>query len=268
MPVVQSNGININYNEYGNKNGESLLLIMGLGAPGMVWEKHLDEYKNHFRCIVPDNRGAGESDKPEGNYTTNQMADDAIGVIDSLGIDKFHINGISMGGAIAQNIAITQGSRVKSCIITASWAFCGDYMKTVFEMLKNTRKNLSYGDFSKMFYLWLYSAEFFGGNPQSIDEFVGNNLSDPSPMPQSSFESQGAACADHDTRGRLNNIISPVLITAGSKDIFTPIECSEYLHEHIKNSTLEIFDGYAHTHHWEDLEKYNRITVEFIHRNK
>ena len=266
MPVIKSNGININYNEYGV--GEPLLLIMGLGAPGITWEKHIEEYKKHFRCIAPDNRGAGESDKPAGDYTTDQMANDAIGVMDALGIDRFHVSGISMGGAVTQKIAIARPSRVKSCIITASWAYCDNYMISVFEMLKNTRGCLSYRDFSKMFYLWLYSAKYYGDNPQSAEEFVSNNINDPSPMPQHAFDSQAAACMGHDTRASLDKIISPALIAAGSKDIFTPIECSRYLHENIKNSRLEIFEGYAHTHHWEDLDRYNKLTVDFINKNK
>ena len=269
MPIIKSsNGINISYTEYGDRNGEPLLLIMGLGAPGSVWEKHVNEYKKHFRCIAVDNRGTGESDKPAGDYTTEQMADDAISAVDSLGIDKFHVSGISMGGAITQKIAIAQASRVKSCIITASWAFCDNYMKNVFEMLKTTRSNMSYANFSHMFLLWLYSAKFYSGNIDAIEESIRNNINDLSPITQHAFDSQAAACTSHDMRGSLDKITAPVLITAGGKDIFTPIECSEYLHKNIKNSHLEIFDGYAHTHHWEDLDRYNKITFEFINKNK
>jgi pimeloyl-ACP methyl ester carboxylesterase len=86
-------------------------------------------------------------------------------------------------------------------------------------------------------------------------------------MPQSAFDSQAAACMSHDTRGKLGGITAPVLLTAGCKDIFTPLECSQYLHEQIKGSVLEIFEGYAHTHHWEDLERYNRVTTEFMKRH-
>jgi pimeloyl-ACP methyl ester carboxylesterase len=266
MPIVKSNGINIHYEECGS--GEPLLLLMGLSAPGAAWELHVNEYKKHFRCIVLDNRGAGASDKPPGDYTTELMAADAVNVMDALGIDRFHVNGISMGGAIAQQIAIAHPSRVKSCIITASWAFCGNYMKNVFEMMKITRTHLSRTDFPVAFFLWLYSAKFYEANPQAIAEGMQGNATDPSPMPQPAFNSQAAACMSHDTRGRLDKIVAPVLLTAGSKDIFTPIECSHYLHEQIKGSTLEVFEGYAHTHHWEDLEKYNKITTEFVNKNK
>ena len=265
MPIVKSNGININYEECGS--GEPLLLIMGLSAPGAAWEKHVEEYKKHFRCIILDNRGAGASDKPAGDYTTELMASDSVNIMDALGIERFHINGISMGGAVAQQIAIAHPTRVKSCVITASWAFCGNYMKSVFEMFKNTRGTLSTGDFQKMFFLWLYSAKFYSDHPQAIEEGIRANTADPTPMPKLAFESQTAACMTHDTRGKLDAITAPVLLTSGCKDIFVPIECSHYLRGQIKNSTLEVFEGYAHVHHWEDLERYNRVTTEFLKSN-
>ncbi|MCL2813510.1 MAG: alpha/beta hydrolase [Oscillospiraceae bacterium] len=269
MPLVKtSDGININYTEYNEyKNSEPLLLIMGLGAPGSLWEKHIGEYKKYFRCIAIDNRGAGESGKPAGDYRTDQMADDAISVADALGIDEFQINGISMGGAIAQKIAINHAARVKGCVITASWAFCGNYMKSVFEMLKITRGNMSYANFSRMFLLWLYSAKYYESDFCAIEESIQNNIDDLLPMPRHAFESQASACQNHDTRESLNAVTAPVLITAGSADIFTPVECSAYLHKNIKNSELAVFEGYAHTHHWEDLNRYNALTANFLRRN-
>jgi len=265
MPTVKSNGISINYEECGS--GEPLLLIMGLSAPGAAWGQHVEEYKKHFRCIILDNRGAGASDKPAGDYTTELMASDSVNVMDALGLERFHINGISMGGAIAQQIAIKHPSRVKSCVITASWAFCGNYMKNVFEMFKTTRSSLPTADFQQMFFLWLYSSKFYGDQPRAIENGIKGNIADPSPMPKLAFESQAAACVSHDTRGKLDAITCPVLLTSGCKDIFVPLECSQYLREHIKDSTLEVFEGYAHVHHWEDLEKYNRVTAEFLRKH-
>lgn len=84
MPIVRANGININFEERGQ--GEPLILIMGLGADGSVWELDAQAYEQHFRCILMDNRGAGFSDKPAGPYTTEMMADDTAGLLDALGI--------------------------------------------------------------------------------------------------------------------------------------------------------------------------------------
>jgi pimeloyl-ACP methyl ester carboxylesterase len=151
--------------------------------------------------------------------------------------------------------------------MTATWAFCGVYMKHVFEMFKNTRSNLAPEKFSQMFFLWLYSSKFYGDNPQPMEENIRNHAADPTPMTRPAFESQAAACVNHDTRGKLGSITAPVLLTTGSNDIFVPMECSQFLLKQIKNSTLEVFDGYAHVHHWEDLDRYNKVTSEFLLKN-
>ena len=133
MPKTMVDGCNIYYEEVGQ--GQPLVLIMGLGADNTAWKEHYDAYKAHFRCILVDNRGAGQSDKPQGSYTTKQMAKDTIGVLDALNIDKAHFSGISMGGAIAQEIGIEYSERVKSLSIVSSWAKCNVYMTRVFEKI-------------------------------------------------------------------------------------------------------------------------------------
>ena len=95
MPTVVSNGIRIHYEERGS--GDPLILIMGLGAPGSRWEDHAASYEKHFRCILMDNRGAGESDRPLGPYTTKMMADDTASLMTGVGYRKcqdcWHLNG-------------------------------------------------------------------------------------------------------------------------------------------------------------------------------
>src|SRR6476661_2274746 len=104
MPIIQTNGIELYYEEQGT--GEPLLLIMGITATGSVWEKHVSYWSSYFRCITADNRGVGQSGIPEGPYTTEQMADDYAGLLDALQIDKVAVVGCSMGSTIAQQLAI------------------------------------------------------------------------------------------------------------------------------------------------------------------
>lgn len=77
---------------------------MGLGADGSLWEEHVKVYEKHFRCILIDNRGSGRSDKPEGPYSTKEMAEDIVGFMKALQIEKAHVSGISMGSGIAQEL--------------------------------------------------------------------------------------------------------------------------------------------------------------------
>ena len=83
------------YEERGQ--GDPLIMIMGITAPGAVWEAHADDWSQHFRCIMPDNRGVGASDKPEGDYSSEMFADDYAGLMDQLGIEKARVVGVSMG---------------------------------------------------------------------------------------------------------------------------------------------------------------------------
>jgi alpha/beta hydrolase fold len=99
MPNVASNGITLHFEERGS--GDPLILLMGLGAAGCVWEKHTAGYERHFRCLLIDNRGAGDSDKPPGPYTTQMIAEDTAGLMQALGIANARVAGLSMGSAIA-----------------------------------------------------------------------------------------------------------------------------------------------------------------------
>ena len=104
MYIENCNGIRMNYTQCGE--GEPLILIMGLGADVSKWVDHVNAYKRYFCCISVDNRGAGKTSAPsEDAYSTEQMAEDTVALMDAMGIESAHIHGISMGGAIAQVIA-------------------------------------------------------------------------------------------------------------------------------------------------------------------
>ena len=151
MPFVETNGINMHYEEKGE--GEPLLLIMGFGAPGAFWELHVNEYSKHFRCIRVDNRGVGQSDKPEGPYSTATMADDTAGLMDALGINKARIAGITMGGAISQQLALLHPQKVQSVVLISTWGRFDRYATTVYENLKKLRRVADTGDFMDLLQL-------------------------------------------------------------------------------------------------------------------
>src|SRR6478735_8737537 len=128
---ADSNGVQIAYHERGE--GPPLLLLMGFGADGTVWEKHAAVYEKHFRCIIPDNRGVGKSDQPAGPYSTRMMAEDTIAVMKHAGVESAIVAGISMGGAIAQELALHYPAKVEKLLLVSTWPKFNEYAKAVYE---------------------------------------------------------------------------------------------------------------------------------------
>ena len=265
MTKVQTNNITMNYTEKGE--GEPLILIMGLSADGPVWEAHVEEYQKHFRCIMPDNRGVGKSDAPEGSYSTDTMADDIAGLMDSIGIEKAHFNGISMGGAIAQQMAIRHPQKVKSIILTATWSKFDNYTSDVYAMLKKARKSMTFPNFMELLQLWIFTAGHYNQNRIALQEGQKAAAKYEFLQTQHGFEGQADACINHNTTQELSKITAPTLVTAGTNDIFVPYTFSKFIHEKISHSEFISFDGFGHTHHWEDLSKYNTNTVNFLKKH-
>ncbi len=265
MAMVRANGININYEERGQ--GEPLILIMGLGANGATWELHAQAYEKHFRCILMDNRGAGLSDKPLGPNTTAMMADDTAGLMDALGIEKARVAGISMGGAIAQSLALQHPGKVQRMVLVSTWARCNAYVKIVFKHFKKMRAAADTGDFMELLQLWIFAADHTAAHLDVLLQGQQEARENPIPMPQHAFNAQCDACITHDTLDRLDAIKVPTLITVGDTDIFTPFAFSKAIHDRISASELLVLERTGHAHHWEKLDEFNSKTTAFLQGN-
>ncbi len=266
MPKVTANRIKIHYEERGK--GDTLILIMGLGADGSLWEDHVQSYEKHFRCILMDNRGAGQSDKPPGPYTTQMMAADTAGLMDALGIETAHINGISMGGAIAQMLALEHPEKVRSLILVSTWARVNTYAGVVFDHFRHVRPRLEPKEFTQLLQLWIFAAPHYQKNLADLIQGQQDAQDNQDVlMPEHAFDAQCEACINHDTLHRLGEIKVPTLITIGDADIFTPFNFSQTLHDRISGSEMLVFNGCGHAHHWEKLLEFNNKTISFLQKH-
>ena len=261
---VDSNGAKIYYQIRGE--GEPLVLLMGFGADGNTWELHTNEYQKHFQCIILDNRGVGSSDAPTGSYSTAMMADDAITVMDHLGVIKAKVAGISMGGAIAQELALRHPERVSCLVLISTWPDFDNYATTVYENLKKLRRTSDPDTFMELLQLWIFAPPYYVDNMGELKKGQEAAAANPNPQTQAGFEGQLDACIHHDAVDRLHQIQVPTLITIGDMDIFTPPPFSEILHEKIVGSEIVHFPKGGHVHHWEDLERFNEVTTTFLRK--
>ena len=265
MPSVKTNGIELFYQERGS--GSPLILIMGLGADGLAWEEHVRAYEKHFRCILIDNRGAGRSDKPEGPYTTKEMAKDVAGLMKALQIERAHVGGISMGSGIAQELALIQPELIKSLLLIASWDQCDNYTTRIFDMFRSTVETCEPDVFTRMLQLWIFTPTYHNHHLDDLVRREQEGRINPNPMPLHAFQAQCDACTTHNTKGRLGSIDVPVLVTSGDIDIFTPLHYSKSIAEEIPNAEIFVLPGTGHTHHWEKLNEFNQKTLEFLLKN-
>ena len=261
MTVLRLPGQGIDLAFQATGTGDPLVLIMGLGAPGAAWEPHVRHWAKTFRCLAVDNRGAGRSSAPDGPYTTARMADDYAELITGLGLGSVRVAGISMGGAIAQELALRHPHLVRRLVLVSTWARLDAYAAEIFENLAAVRAQADRATFTQLLQLWIWNPGWFASH---AGELAADRHAPGPDMAQHAFAAQSAACVTHDTRARLGAIGVPTLVTAGTRDVFTPPGMARELAGAIPGARLETFEGLAHTHHWEALDPFNALVEEWL----
>jgi pimeloyl-ACP methyl ester carboxylesterase len=264
--TIKVNDIQIYYEWHGQ--GEAVVLIMGLGQDSRLWHWQIEAYSREFHSLIFDNRGAGQTDKPKGPYSIRQLADDAAGLMDELGLEKAHIVGASMGGAIAQELAINYPHKIKSLSLHATFPKADNYFKQTLENFLVFRQKLTPEEFGPALGSWMFTPHFFNEREDELIAFRKWMLANPYPMPEEPFAWQVTACMEHDTVDRLNRIIAPTLVTVGDKDILTPLHFAQLLAEKIPHAKLVVLPEAAHCLNIEHAALFNQITLDFLRSQK
>ena len=260
---VHVNGLKFHVQTFGS--GVPVIMIMGLGAPGDKWKHNYELLSRWFWCIVPDNRGAGLSDKPEvESYTTEQMADDIIGIMDALDIKKAHVIGVSMGGAIAQQVALKAPKRVISLILTSTFASVSPAFKKALNLICDLKEDTD-PSVLKQLNLWMTYGQYTQiHHPEKIEKSIEEDAAYPYPMPVYAYKAQCGACLSHNTADRLHELKMPVLIAAGAKDLFMNIEKTMELVHGIPQAEFYLAPEGGHVHQWEYPGPYDSVVVGFL----
>jgi pimeloyl-ACP methyl ester carboxylesterase len=243
MPKVQANGIDIYYEVKGT--GEPLLLIAGFACDVSIWSLVASRLTSQFQVITFDNRGIGRSSAPDQPYTIAEMAEDASALLDHLGIPSAHVAGHSMGGQIAQTLALDHRDKVRSLMLIASGARINEHNRAIIETWGELPRLVDRRAAAQLSLPWVYTPRFYarpGAIPQVIDIILGN----PFPSTPHGIFHQSRAISAFDVSNRLAEIACPTLVLAGKEDLLLPAVHSEALARAIPNAKLMILEDTGH----------------------
>jgi pimeloyl-ACP methyl ester carboxylesterase len=247
MPRIKAGKININYETAGQ--GEPLLLIMGFGMPGAAWVPMLP-LLGGFKCIYFDNRGTGNSDAPEGNYTVPDMAEDASALLTALDIPRAKVFGVSMGGMIAQELTIRHPEQVTKVVLGCTMPG-GSRAKLALpefgEKLIAANKMMGTNPSEALDVMLpvLYPPEFVAAHPE-LKQMMLAGLGAVPPTPAATVDRAMAGIMEFDAYDRLPSIKCPVLIVHGEKDVIVPPENVALIKEKIPHAEAFMIPNAGH----------------------
>jgi pimeloyl-ACP methyl ester carboxylesterase len=245
--------------------GEPLLMIQGMSGNHMHWgEPFLEQLERDFELVLYDHRGIGLSDRIDQPFTIVGLADDAAGLLDALGRDDVHVMGISMGGMVAQELALRHPGRVRTLVLGCTMAGGAQSVRTGQEVVQRLGESWGSGDRERILRTgWEVnvSRAYAGAHPAMYDTFKQIALEIPAPLPLIMLQAQ--AVMGFDAEDRLGEITAPTLVIHGTEDEMLSVRNAEVIAERIPGARLEILEGVAHLFFWEEPERSARLVSEF-----
>jgi pimeloyl-ACP methyl ester carboxylesterase len=264
---TKANGIELAYQVQGK--GHALVLIAGVGYGMWYWHKVLPALSERFQVITFDNRGAGESDKPDGPYSVPMLAADTVGLLDNLGASGAYILGHSLGGFIAQELAVTRPDLV-SKLILASTNPGGPHVIPITTEAMQVLLDRS-GDPVELIRRGVGIAcapGFADRKPDVVDELIDYRLTNPVPGPNYQAQVMAGAgmsmLSEDQVLERMHSIQVPVLILFGEHDRVVPPGNAEMMASLLPNATIQILPGCGHMFPIEDPQSAVQVITHFL----
>jgi pimeloyl-ACP methyl ester carboxylesterase len=274
MSIAKVGANELFYEAHGE--GDPLLLIMGLAADSTAWLFQVPELARHYRTIVFDNRGVGRSSKPRGPYTIHEMADDAAGLLDVIGIERAHVVGVSMGGMIAQELTLRHPKRVRGLVLGCTFPEpdAEAERQRQFSLARfggrvtasgETEIDVSAVDPLMLFQHLLprvFNQSFIDRELPKLLQIFGGAL-------QYGFSleailGQVEAIMGHRATDRLREITAPTLVITGDADLLVSPANSDVLARSIPGAKLVKIPGGSHGFNFETPDVFNRAVIDFL----
>ena len=254
MARVELRGTELSYERTGK--GEPLLLIQGMSASRLAWGRPFSSLlEQSFEVISFDNRGIGESRRVNEAFSIAELAADTAALLDALKIERAHVLGISMGGMIAQELALAHPSRLRS--LTLGCSYCGGRGSELMapETFQAMSDAMASGDLQRMFRVMyeLNLSAGFRADPSRLAAFI--QRAEGMAAPRKTITFQLRAISDHDSSARLANLRTPTLVLHGTEDRMLGYPNGPLLASLIPDARLESLQGVGHMFWWEQPER-------------
>ena len=264
MPTFHTRGFGIYYETYGEAARTPIVLIMGMGGTCQGWTvTTVPELSKQRPVIIFDNRGAGHSEDPGTPFTTLDMANDTLALLDELGLERAHVLGGFLGGMVAQELALAHPERVGCLILTGTWARVDAKRRAILELWKEM---IEYGVPAetriKHRLSWTLGEDTF--EEDVIERMWRFYLRDDAPMEEKVFARQAEASLLHDALERLDQIRSPTLVVCGEEDILTPPKLNRQISRRIPLARFVQMAGGAHLVAAELASRFNGLVLRFL----
>jgi 3-oxoadipate enol-lactonase len=261
MPHADVNGQRLYYEVHGE--GEPLLCVMGLSADTLAWTLQLPAWSQRYRTIVFDNRDVGQSSYAEEGYEVADMAADTLALADALGLESFHLLGVSMGGAIAQEVALAAPERVRTLTLCVTFGGGGAWGRVLAQLWSRRVHAMTREDrVDELMLLCLSEATY--ENADFVSFLRQMLLSNPNPQSADAFVRQLTATSRHEARDRVGALAMPVHVIGAEHDVLLPVWKSRELAELIPGARLTVIEGAAHGVNLERAEDFNAAVLEFL----
>jgi pimeloyl-ACP methyl ester carboxylesterase len=262
MLLAEVGEFRVLYEEHGT--GTPVLLVNGLGADHRAWELQTNALKERHRVVVFDNPGIGGTTGPSGPYTSELFADVGAGLLRHLGIEHAHVVGASMGGIIAQQLALRHSELVRSLSLHCTWARADNYLTALIRSWQSYARVVSRLELCRQIWLFVFTVGWFNDRRDELAELEREVLETPDLQSAAQFCDQADACIEHDALDRLPKIAAPTYISVGDRDLLAPAHHTYRIKERMPLALLRIWKEMGHAPFWEIPDDFNARQLEFL----
>jgi len=265
MPRVRVRDLELFHD--GEGAGDPLLLLTGLGGDHHAFDLVRRDLARHHRLVLVDHRDAGASDEAPAAYGLGDVAADALALMDALGIERFHVLGASMGGAVAQHLALQAPTRVTTLVLVSTWGRTDAFLRSVLGSWRTMVERLAPGDFLAAIMPWALTYRFLDAPAPEVVALQASLRERGLLKSVAAYRRQVDACLAHDTLGLVPLLRTPTLVLTGEDDILTPPRYGRALAAALPRAEVMLVPASGHACFLETPKAVTERALRFLARH-